>query len=837
MSCESLEVGGCETLVLKEETPTLLEVAVQGPPGPPGADGDPGPPGTTDYNDLINTPTLGSAAAQNVEFFAAATSLITTNSNVGSLSTSTSTGWSTATSRIASLSTVLSAASSNVSSLSTSTSSGLSTSTSSINSLSTSTSSGLSTSVSGIASLSTSTSSALSAVAVSLAGKVDTAQVGIGVAPLVAGLVPSIYLPSYVDDVLEFASLGSFPGAGEAGKIYIALDTSRQYRWSGSAYTELLASPGTTDNVVEGVSNLYFTVARVRNAVLTGLVAGANAVIAATDSVIGAFQKLQAQISALVALDAQNVKITGDQDVAGMKSVTNRVDFNTGSSMRFYNTADKVTNTEYSYFTWVGNEFRWATANSGTGVNRAISLQQVARFTGGSLPYVTLGAANAVTTAGTQSRAIANHTAASGTQTTFEVFPTIAQTGTAGYTAFNVNPQITTTGSGNFLLQTWQVTNVTWGSFRSNGSFATRGSVTAGSSDGLATGSSFLNSLGSLAVLVTPITASTTLGITHGVITANATAGNIVITLPAASSCPGRVYPIKRIDSSVNTVTIVPNGADLVDFLTFYSLERILSAVTLRSDGSRWIIESRTESQAFERSVGVVNLMSDSGKMTARANPLALNVGAFDAGKMTLWFVAYNGSSAWSEVGKFIFDNTTNGGAAGALTATTSDLIAAMGRTGTSARYGSEFYIAERTAGAGTANPHPLFAANYLSSTMNSVVQAVMNADRAVTFAGWIRAIDNDQVVVGVQAAGVQQVYLNGVRQAGVSAGAVITPAMGWCHVRVVIRSAIGYQNASPNIYAQAGQKFQVALPAWMYGEANPGVHTTAIQTINELIP
>ena len=39
------------------------------------------------------------------------------------------------------------------------------------------------------------------------------------------GRVPATQLPSYVDDVLEFANLASFPTTGESGKIYIAIDT------------------------------------------------------------------------------------------------------------------------------------------------------------------------------------------------------------------------------------------------------------------------------------------------------------------------------------------------------------------------------------------------------------------------------------------------------------------------------------------------------------------------------------------------------------------------------------------------------------------------------------
>ena len=122
--------------------------------------------------------------------------------------------------------------------------------------------------------------------------------VGDTVASLVAGKVPSSQLPAYVDDVLEYANLAGFPGTGTAGIIYVALDTNKTYRWSGSAYTEISPSPGSTDSVTEGSSNLYFTAARVRDAVLTGLTTVSSAVIAASDSVIGAFQKLQAQITA-----------------------------------------------------------------------------------------------------------------------------------------------------------------------------------------------------------------------------------------------------------------------------------------------------------------------------------------------------------------------------------------------------------------------------------------------------------------------------------------------------------------------------------------------------------
>lgn len=59
---------------------------------------------------------------------------------------------------------------------------------------------------------------------------------------LSGGLIPSSYLPSYVDDVIEAANVASFPTTGESGKIYVALNTNLTYRWSGTTYVEISPS-------------------------------------------------------------------------------------------------------------------------------------------------------------------------------------------------------------------------------------------------------------------------------------------------------------------------------------------------------------------------------------------------------------------------------------------------------------------------------------------------------------------------------------------------------------------------------------------------------------------
>ena len=89
-------------------------------------------------------------------------------------------------------------------------------------------------------------------------GAVDVAMVGVagGIAELDSlGKVPASQLPSYVDDVLEYADLSSFPATGESGKIYVAQDTNKTYRWSGSGYvviSETLALGETESTAYRG---------------------------------------------------------------------------------------------------------------------------------------------------------------------------------------------------------------------------------------------------------------------------------------------------------------------------------------------------------------------------------------------------------------------------------------------------------------------------------------------------------------------------------------------------------------------------------------------------------
>jgi hypothetical protein len=96
-----------------------------------------------------------------------------------------------------------------------------------------------------------------------------------GVCPLdAASKVSSTYLPSYVDDVLEYANYAALPATGETGKIYVALDTNKTYRWSGSAY--IYITSGAVDSVAGKTGVVTLTAADVGLGNVTNNAAVAN---------------------------------------------------------------------------------------------------------------------------------------------------------------------------------------------------------------------------------------------------------------------------------------------------------------------------------------------------------------------------------------------------------------------------------------------------------------------------------------------------------------------------------------------------------------------------------
>jgi hypothetical protein len=93
---------------------------------------------------------------------------------------------------------------------------------------------------------------------------------------------------------------------------------------------------------------------------------------------------------------------------------------------------------------------------------------------------------------------------------------------------------------------------------------------------------------GSLGVQIVSKTADYTATESDHVILVDASGGAVTINLPAAAGANGRMYQIKKTDSSGNAVTIDGNGAETIDGATTLSTTTQYQSFTIVCDGSGW---------------------------------------------------------------------------------------------------------------------------------------------------------------------------------------------------------------------------------------------------------
>jgi hypothetical protein len=70
----------------------------------------------------------------------------------------------------------------------------------------------------------------------------------------------------------------------------------------------------------------------------------------------------------------------------------------------------------------------------------------------------------------------------------------------------------------------------------------------------------------------------------------DASGSTVTIDLPAAASCSGRIYVIKKIDNSGNAVTVDANSTEVIDGATTYSLASQWKYVKVQSNGTAWYV-------------------------------------------------------------------------------------------------------------------------------------------------------------------------------------------------------------------------------------------------------
>ena len=89
---------------------------------------------------------------------------------------------------------------------------------------------------------------------------------------------------------------------------------------------------------------------------------------------------------------------------------------------------------------------------------------------------------------------------------------------------------------------------------------------------------------------ITTKTSSYTATANDYIIICDAKSHGFVVSLPTASSNIGRIYYVKKVDSSQNTITVNPEGAEEVDDGATAVITTQFETITVTSDGLNWWI-------------------------------------------------------------------------------------------------------------------------------------------------------------------------------------------------------------------------------------------------------
>lgn len=190
-----------------------------------------------------------------------------------------------------------------------------------------------------------------SAIQTQLNAKESTANKGVanGYAGLDSGgKVPAAQLPSYVDDILEYADFASLPATGATGIIYVTLATNKIYRWSGSAYVEVEASVADTF-ITTNAFTLPNTKHFVANASTDSSTTGADASLGAftaglvrlTNASLSSLANIPAGADGqiLIAVNRTGGTVTVKDSADAVGTAANRILTGTGTSATMANNA------------------------------------------------------------------------------------------------------------------------------------------------------------------------------------------------------------------------------------------------------------------------------------------------------------------------------------------------------------------------------------------------------------------------------------------------------------------------------------------------------------------
>jgi len=257
--------------------------------------------------------------------------------------------------------------------------------------------------------------------------------------------------------------------------------------------------------------------------------------------------------------------------------------------------------------------------------------------------------------------------------------------------------------------------------------------------------------------------------------------------------------------------------------------------VKVSPDGGSWhdVLVARKQDGAVELpSAGLaldkslfLNLLPDSGRFSASSQANLTSSSAALPGYLN----AFNGS-ALSFPAKFIHNNTTYGGAAGALDPVIDELIQKVyGPAGL--RYGPEFWYMNVVAGEGTASPYSIGSDTFFRATIGN-----SNPRPARYTTGFLARCSSGKLALRPMNGAINRLTRDGLPVAMGTAGVIVEPSDGWVYFEMQLtRSPLAYEQSDMAINLTAGGEGQVALPRVVAGWVSIGLEGGAVLPCGKL--
>ena len=241
--------------------------------------------------------------------------------------------------------------------------------------------------------------------------------------------------------------------------------------------------------------------------------------------------------------------------------------------------------------------------------------------------------------------------------------------------------------------------------------------------------------------------------------------------------------------------------------------------IKVSDDGSNWHDAVRLEAdsgRAVFPASGVEiseslfnNLLPDSGRFTSPDSQTALTS---LSGELPAYILVYN-NAALSFPFKFIHNNDTFGGAAGALDPVIEDLVTFVaGPAGL--RYGPEFWCMQVDAGTGTASSITIDGEVYFRATI------VPPSPRPAKFTtGFFVRTSTGKIALKPATGQINRLLRNGLPAVYGSSDVVVEPADGWVYFEMqVTRAEISYDQNDLALMLLPGASAYFALPRVVAG-------------------